>query len=272
MYAIVYRNETTAYEVWYNETQVPVGDVAQVFPSINTPADPENDILCIDIAEELVSFYIQRGDTKLELYEHADDVDVPNLFAAGVMVGNTEVWNLQNTTDPYYVIDDTIIKYNKSPLTPAFGVPIPTNEFKSNTYFSFASNDLAMALGFKQDTFPLLQPSYPVLNYTFQDNISLLANSAFFLKFNADSYIVELLNIKINSMDAMTNQHKNFLAVIPHSDTIVERVTYLAPVLLWIDLNNKEPLNLRQIKARIIQQDLSPIFCYGTSQLVLLIE
>ena len=141
-----------------------------------------------------------------------------------------------------------------------------------NTYFSFASNDLAVALGFKQDTFPLLQPSYPILNYTFQDNISLLAASAFFLKFNADSYIVELLNIKINSMDAMSNQHKNFLAVIPHSDTIVERVTYLAPVLLWIDLNNKEPLNLRQIKARIIQQDLSPIFCYGTSQLVLLIE
>jgi hypothetical protein len=272
MYAIVYRNESTAYEVWYNETQVPLSDVAQVFPSILAPADPENDILCIDIAEELVSFYIQRGEDKLLLYEHADDVDVPYLFAAGVMVGNTQVWNLQNTTDPYYVIDDTIIRYNKSPLTPAFGVPIPTNEFKSNTYFSFGSNDLAIALGFKQDTFPLLQPSYPILTYTLQDNISLLADYPFFLKFNADSYIVELLNIKINSMDAMTNQHKNFLAVIPHSDIIEERVTYLAPVLLWIDLNNKEPLNLRQIKARIIQQDLSPIFCYGTSQLVLLIE
>lgn len=272
MYAIVYRNETTAYEVWYNETQVPVGDVVQVFPSIVGPADPLNDILCIDIAEELVSFYIQRGNTRLDLYEHADDVDVPNLFAAGVMVGNTEVWNLQNTTDPFYVIDDTIIKYKKSPLTPQFGVPIPTNEFNSETYFSFASTDLATALGFKQDTFPQFQPSYPILNYHIRDDISLLADYPFFLKFNSDSYIVELLNLKINSMDALSNQHKNFLAVIPHSDTIVERVSYIAPVLIFIDLNNKEQINLRQIKARIIQQDLSPIFCYGMSQLVLLVE
>jgi hypothetical protein len=73
-------------------------------------------------------------------------------------------------------------------------------------------------------------------------------------------------------MDSMSKQHKNFLAVIPNDTLIVERVSYIAPVLLWIDLNNRDNLNLRQLKARIIREDLSPIFCYGLSQLVLLIE
>ena len=272
MYAIVYRAEFLAYEVWYNETQVAVGDVVQVFPNIIGPADSLNDLMCIDIIEGTVYFYIMRGDNRIDLYEHPNDIDSPHLYATGILVGTTQVWNLQNTTDPYYVINDPIIKYSKSPLTPQYGVPIATNEFKSDTYFTIVSTDLATALGFNNNTFPGLQPNPPILNYTNQDNVSILADVAFNLKFNSDSYIVELLNLKINSMDAMTNQHKNFLAIIPQNDVIVERIAYTSPVLIFIDLNNREQINIRQIKARIIREDLSPIFCYGMSQLVLLIE
>lgn len=271
LYAIKYRGEANPYEVWYNEVQQPTGDVTQVLPSIVGPKNPANDIMCIDISEETVYYYILRNGVRLDLFSTANDVAVPDLYCLGVMVGNTQVWNLQNTLDPFYVIQDKVINYKKSAQLNPYGVPIPTQPTPSDTYFRFVSTDLATYLGYNENVFPT-QLNNAVFNYTYQDNVSILANNAFFLKFNSDSYIVELLNLKIDSMDAMSNQHRNFLAVIPNESTIVERVAHIAPVLLWIDLNNKEQINLRQIKARIIREDLAPIFCYGTSQLVLLIQ
>jgi hypothetical protein len=276
--AIEFVNETSEYKVYYNGNQIPNDQLlSHTDATIVGPGDPGNDILCIDISPldpqgvPHVQYYILRNGVRINLYDVEYSLVANNLFMVGVCRGDTTVWNLQNTTDPYYVINDNAIKYKKPASLTSFGVPIATGEFKSDTYFSINSTELATALGFKQNKFPI-QLNPPTINYTYQDNISLLADYAFFLKFNSDSYIVELLNLKINSMDALSNQHKNFLAVIPHNDTIVERVSYIAPVLIFIDLNNKEQINLRQIKARIIQQDLSPIFCYGMSQLVLLVE
>ena len=275
---IEFVDETNEYKVYYNGIQIPNGLLlSHTDATIVGPADPANDILCIDIelieqdGVQYVEYYIIRNGVRVELYRTEYNLSSNNLFMVGVCRGNTQVWNLQNTTDPFYIIGDKTIKYKKPSSLTKFGVLIPTDNLKSDTYFSINSTELATALGFKQNKFPI-QLNPPTINYTLQDNITMLADYAFFLKFNSDSYIVELLNIKINSMDAMSNQHKNFLYVIPHNDVIIERVAYTVPVLLWIDLNNKEQINLRQIKARIIQEDLSPIFCYGLSQLVLLIE
>jgi hypothetical protein len=271
MYGIKYVGQTTPYAIWYNGTQIPSTSVTQVMPSIAGTGNPLNDILCIDIAQELVTFYIMRGYIKTILYETPNDIAVPNLFALGICIGNTQVWNLENTLDPFYVITNKAIRYRKSPLVPNSGVVIATEPLDSQTYFKIDSTELATQLGYITNVFPP-QLFPPLLTYTLQDDVSILAKYAFFLKFNSDSYIVELLNLKIDSMDSMSKQHKNFLAVIPNDTQIVERVSYIAPVLLWIDLNNRDNLNLRQLKARIIREDLSPIFCYGLSQLVLLIE
>jgi len=275
---IEFVNETSEYKVYYNGSEIPNGDLSShTDATIVGTGDPANDILCIDISPidvdgvPNVQYYILRNGVRINLYDVENSLVANNLFMVGVCRGDTTVWNLQNTTDPYYAINDSVIKYRRPASLTSAGVPIPTGEFKSDTYFSINSTILATALGFKQNKFPI-QLNPPTINYTNQDNISILADYPFFLKFNSSSYIVELLNLKINSMDALSNQHKNFLAVIPNNDIIEERVAYTSPVLIFIDLNNKEQINLRQIKARIIQEDLSPIFCYGMSQLVILVE
>jgi hypothetical protein len=276
LYAIEYVGQGEEYKVYLNGGQIANADLlAHPVAYIAGPADYQNDALRIEINNGIYSFYIDKVDglvsESILIYRTGDTINTPNLFACGIFVGDTGVWNFQNTTDPYYLANDKPLRYKRSPLLPKYGVPIPTEQTKSQTYFRIVNTELAIFLGFTSDE-NLKTVASPTIYYTLLDDISYLANTGFFLKLNIDSYIVELLNLKINSMDALTNQHKNFLAVIPNEGTVVERVTYIAPVLLWIDLNNKEQINLRQIKARIIREDLTPITVYGLSQLVLLIE
>ena len=276
LYAIEYVGQGEEYKVYVNGGQIANGDLlAHPVAYIEGPADYQNDSLSIEYANGIYSFYIDKIDgteyQHILIYQTGDSINTSYLFACGIFVGDTGIWNFENTTDPYYLPNDKPIRYNRSPLLPKYGVPIPTKQTPSQTYFRIVNTELAEFLGFTSDE-NLKTVSSPTIIYTLLDTISYLANEAFFLKLNIDSYIVELLNIKINSMDSMSNQHKNFLAVIPNTGTVVERVTYIAPVLLWIDLNNKEQINLRQIKARIIREDLSPIVTYGLSQLVILIE
>jgi hypothetical protein len=276
LYAIEYVGQGEEYKVYVNGEEIANGDLlAHPLAYIEGPANYQNDTLRIEYANGVYFFFIDKinGDEyePILIYRTGDTIDTPYLFACGIFVGDTAVWNFENTTDPYYLPNDKPIRYKRSPLLPKYGVPIPTEQTPSETYFRIVNTDLAIFLGFTSNE-NLQTVSSPTINYTLLDNISYLANKPFFLKLNIDSYIVELLNLKINSMDSLTNQHKNFLAVIPNTGTVVERVTYIAPVLLWIDLNNKEQINLRQLKARIIREDLTEIETYGLSQLVLLIE
>jgi hypothetical protein len=242
-------------------------------PEIFGPANLGNDVLQIDITNnQNVKFSIYKiyDEEYITLYQPPDFVDADNLFAVGVFLGSTQVFQFQNSTDPYYVVPEKYIRYKSSPKTPKYAIELPAGPYVSKTYFSFSSSELAKSLGYEQNTFPS-QLSFGI-TYKEQAEVSLLANYPFFLKTNSDSYIVELLDTKLNSMDGMSNQRRNILAVIPQESTIVERVTFNASVLIFIDLNNKEPINLRHIRARVLTVGLEPIFVYGLSQLVLLID
>lgn len=262
------------YEVIYAGVVIPSDQMLNnPIPQIVDVADYGNDVLIIDISNNQnvkYSIYRPNEDDYIPLYEPTDYVAADNLFAVGVFVGDTQVFNFENSTDPYYVEPEKYIRYKKSHKTPKYAIDIPSAPYVSKTYFSISSSELATSLGYEQNTFPL--QVLADITYTEQDNVSLLANFPFFLKLNSDSYIVELLDNNLNSMDGLTNQRRNILAVIPQDNTVIERVTFNARVLIFIDLNNKEPLNLRHIRARVLTVGLQPIFVYGLSQLVLLID
>ena len=263
------------YEVIYAGAVIPNDQMLNhPIPQIVDVADYGNDVLVIDITNNKhvkYSIYRPNEDDYIPLYEPVDYAAADNLFAVGVLIGDTQVFNFENTTDPYYVEPEKYIHYKKSNKTPKYAIDIPAGQYCSKTYFSISSSELATFLGYKQNTFPL-QNNLPAITYKIQDNVTITADYPFFLKFNSDSYIVELLDNNINSIDSMTNQRRNILAVIPQQGSIMERVSHNAPVLIWIDLNNKESINMRHIRARVVTEDLEPIFVYGLSQLVILIE
>jgi hypothetical protein len=118
------------------------------------------------------------------------------------------------------------------------------------------------------------EPAFPV-NYGFM----IEAENTFTLV-NSDSYVVELLNIPLDSYDASIDisgsetkrgKRMNILAVIPvnNSSGIVE---YKASTDIFISMNNKDVLSLPNIDLRILDKNLSPIETVGLSVVTLLIK
>ena len=112
-----------------------------------------------------------------------------------------------------------------------------------------------------------------------------IADNLFSKNIGTNTYLVELLNINISSYHTasatqQTNQEigggrKSILASIPISERIINssgQIQYEPNNPFYISLNNKFPLNLRNIKARIISNDFSPIQTDGISEMSILIK
>ena len=84
-------------------------------------------------------------------------------------------------------------------------------------------------------------------------------------------FLIQLLNIKLNSFDALRNQRENLLAVIPDLD-FAGKLVYSPPTPYFIELNNPTEIVLRNVSARICNIDYTDIVMDGFGQINLLIE
>jgi len=96
-----------------------------------------------------------------------------------------------------------------------------------------------------------------------------------FAIFGSQNYIVELLNLPLNSYDSFDTKRgrANILAVIPeneHNAGNIDNVLMYEPnEMTYISLTNKSELSLRNIRARITFPDYTPIETVGLSTIVL---
>jgi hypothetical protein len=141
----------------------------------------------------------------------------------------------------------------------------------TNNYIYFESANLATFLGY--DT-----QRQPQNGFQFVAEPVFSAQRVFNIKTEADAYLIELMNIQIDSYDSFSKsllpsggQRKNLLSVIPSSN-INGNLVYFPPYATFIDLLNKESLYLRNIKARVLNMDYSEISARGLSSMVLLIQ
>jgi hypothetical protein len=73
-------------------------------------------------------------------------------------------------------------------------------------------------------------------------------------------------------MDSLSHGERSILYIIPQLSAIKEHVVYQAPQLIFLNINNTYDLNLREIKARVLKDDLSSFRCYGLSEIVMIIK
>lgn len=144
-----------------------------------------------------------------------------------------------------------------APPRPPFPVPVSANKL------TFQSVELANYLGYAfQSTPPFGTQDVNFANFVAQNPYSVgLAINGF---------IIQLLNITVESYDSLRSQRENILAVIPNTDGSGD-LNYSPPFMMPIDLNNKTPLSLRNIKARIVRTDYSPFVMEGTGLINLLV-
>jgi len=262
LYGIRYIDLNQPYKFIVNGVENPTTPTEVVQPL-------DGDVLEIAIFEGQISFNIYRDGGDVEEYFIIKD-GIPynhqiNLFPLLLFVGSdTIMYNTQFTSDPYYNIVNTHtgtdIVDNNTAILPLVGNQPPTQCF-----LQFNSPDLATILGFNK-------ARYPAAGFDNKAEPIYLAENAFSLRDFSESYIVELLNIKLESMDSLTKGHRSILYVIPQLSPIKEHVVYQVPQLVFLDINNNYELSLRDIKARVLKDDLTQFRCYGLSQLVLIIK
>jgi len=150
---------------------------------------------------------------------------------------------------------DTVIEVGDKPNPPK----------NSNTIhnINFGEEEVYQWLGYTQG----LQPDQQAANVDFT------ASNSFGAKIVADAFLVQLLNLKVESYDAFENKQgrQNILSIIP-ADNKDYRVIYEPNNLLFIDLNNKFPLKISNLRLRIVKQDYSEVPTRNLSSVAVLIK
>jgi hypothetical protein len=235
-----------------------VNGVSTVAPGIF----PEvNDTISIDIAEGVLKLNIRRAAGAVVTLHTNTYNHITNLFPVTIFVGDTILGRTLFGVDPFY-LDSTDLTDTEEEEE------LGGLEFKravTNNYLQFLSPSLASTLGFDNARIPRT-------GFTRAINVDYQARNRFILRDVSESYIIELLNINLDSMDAQSKQRRNFLAVVPQVSQIREHVVYVTPTLIFLDLNNQYRQNYRQIRARILKDDLTPVITYGASQMTLIVQ
>lgn len=259
VFGIRYVDLTQPYKYIVNGVETPFVATPAFLPLVQ-------DTLAIESYEGLIRLNVYRNTNTQPItlfsapYNHQTDF-FPIISLENV---STTINNIQFTTDPYY--DITSIVNDDEPILHANNniVIIPTKNNPTNCFILF-NIDLASILGYKK-------ARYPDFGFDYISEPIFLAEKAFELRDYSESYIIELLNIKLESMCSLSGGQRNFLYVIPQLSAIKEHVVFQVPQLIFLNMNNSTEINLREVSARVLKDTLSSIKCYGLSELVIIIK
>jgi hypothetical protein len=257
LYAIRYVDLTQPYKIIINGVET----ATIITPEIG-------DIITIDIFGGQIYYRIYKSGSPIVIslynnnipYDHQTDL-YPLLLFVG---SDTTMYNTQFTSDPYYNITNTITGPNVVDNNLTI-VPLPNKQAETKCFLQFNSPDLATVLGFKKSR-------YPDAGFESKAEPTFLAELPFSLRDFSESYVVELLNIKLDSMDSLTQGQRSILYLIPQLSQIKEHVVFQVPQLIFLNINNRDELSLREIKARVLKNNLTQFTCYGLSEMVLIIK
>jgi len=197
-------------------------------------------------------------------YEVVDGVPKP-LYAYIIFHGsraNIELVDMKFTPDAFLEprlkedienhIDQTALGAGARPLAPSSNNTTKKIDFKNNSIASF--------LGFNN-----------ISNTLTGVQVIFIANRLFVALIENDALLILIDNLPLESFDGFKKGRKSILATIPNPNN-GQRVVYEPNNLNYIELNNANTISLRNIRARILYQDYTPLKTRGLSVLNVLIE
>tara|TARA_Y100000114_G_scaffold106727_1_gene99988 strand:+ start:692 stop:2233 length:1542 start_codon:yes stop_codon:yes gene_type:complete len=239
----------------------------------------ENEVQEIAINGNQLEVNIYRKNSKIpvSLYTNAVGVDAieykeEDLFPIIVFHGGksgTQVVQPRTTLSPYsqgVTLLEEAINLDALPPSP------PSENVNDENVLFFHGASLAQYLGFNNQRQPITGSILGgiAVNYT--------ADREFLIAQEADAMLVQLMNLQVESYDSFSTtpiegngQRANILSVIP-SKNEAGKIVYEPPYPTFIDLNNKDPINLRNLHIRVVREDYSTIIIEGLATIVVLIE
>lgn len=103
------------------------------------------------------------------------------------------------------------------------------------------------------------------------DELDLVATQSYTVGLDVNSFLVQFLNLNVDSYDSLREQRENILAVVPNTNLNGE-LDYSPPYPVFLDLMNDSPLTIRNIKARIVNNDYSAIEMFGQAEINIIIQ
>lgn len=145
--------------------------------------------------------------------------------------------------------------------------PLPTQSNGNPTHhFVELPPSVAEYLGFVANR-------HPIAGTVLTNSFSHTAGLALKGEVKSDMFLIQMMNVPLESYDSLTTQRESYLALVPQSnDNAAQSVLYAPPYPSFIDIRNDKPIYLRNIKARILQADRARIDTEGLCSLVLLVE
>ncbi len=89
---------------------------------------------------------------------------------------------------------------------------------------------------------------------------------------NTNTYLIELLNLSVDSFHSGEKGRKNILSAVPIPEDNNSLIRYEPSTLFYVALRNKFKLSLRNIRARVITNQFDSIKTSGISEINLLIK
>jgi hypothetical protein len=259
IWASVNASNVRVYHIFKDGVQSAVATV----PTYVGDGDDGNDDLEITVNGGKVELNVYQTGVKVNLATYDYTPGTP-LYPVEVYKGGNQV-----DTDPYNA-SFSEVNYTPSPFNPITNlstIPPQPSTIPYTNYLRFGSLDLAEHLGYEFAS----QPERLVTIATYP------ADYAYTVFSRHDAFLVELLNIPLDSYDSYTTddrgngQRKNILAVVPVSDRQGE-IIYEPNTPFFINIKNENELLLRNIRARILNSDYQPLLTRGLTTLTLLVD
>mgnify|MGYP003649911854 CR=1 FL=1 len=103
-------------------------------------------------------------------------------------------------------------------------------------------------------------------------SLTLLSDKAIDIILNTNTYLIELLNLSVDSFHSGEKGRKNILSAIPTPEDNNSLIRYEPSTLFYVALRNKFKLSLRNLRARVITNQFDSIKTQGISEINLLIR
>lgn len=159
----------------------------------------------------------------------------------------------------------SVVSEPETAVTPFNAVPKATTA-PTAQYIQFLSIKLAKYFGFVNQTIPSTLPPPTVVG------LSAVADFQFVPTSFSDAFMVELLNLSVDSYDSSISGRRNILAVVPQSYNDKQQIVFESPFPVWLDLLNAYKVDLRELKIRLLRNDNTPLIIKGVATMVVLIK
>jgi hypothetical protein len=245
---------------------------SSTIPSVVVNDSDNNDTLQFVINKGKIEGQVWKNGSGLSTIHDFGDYTYPTKLYPVVIFLNADIqiWKYRFSPSPFHNLDNSSSFDDKHPADGGLlghgNEPPAPPTVNTSFNFIFEEQSLPTFLGYDNLSIP-----FPVGTVVSGRSFSAVAENVFKPNNKSDALIVEFLNLTLMSYDGLVKDRKSYLNVVPEDDSNGQ-ILYDTPFPIYIDIDNASPLSIRNLRCRVLNNDLSSLVMRGLGTIVLLLK